>query len=111
MTNSLINNIMEGSKSEEPKVGMGATELCWTDRHAYTIVEIRSPKRIKVQQDRAIRTDNLGMSDAQQYRYERDPEAPIITLSLRKDGKWRQVGCDGNTFKIGYRSEYHDYSF
>jgi len=109
----MLNLIFENHyKSAEPQVGMGATELCYTDRHALTVVEVCSPKRIKVQYDRAIRADKNGMSDGQSYLYERDLEASVITLSLRKDGHWRKVGStSGHVFMLGARRAYHDYSF
>jgi hypothetical protein len=56
-----------------PEVGMGATEIMYSDRHAFTVVEVLGPKRIVVQRDRATRTDGLGMSDAQSYNFEADP--------------------------------------
>lgn len=93
-----------------PEVGMGATQLCWTDRHAYTVVEVKSPKRIVVQADKAIRVDSNGMSESQKYEFVPQPDAPKVTLTLRKNGQWKPVG-GGNTFAIGYRSEYHDFSF
>lgn len=110
MTNSLIQNHYA---SVVPEVGMGVTELCWSDRHAYTVVWMAGNKRIGVQRDRAIRIDTNGMSDAQRYRYERDEKAPVVVLSLRKDGHWRRVGesASSNVFMVGQREEYHDYSF
>jgi hypothetical protein len=94
-----------------PEIGMGATELMWSDRHAYTVVHVsQSGKRIIVQRDRAIRADSNGMSESQSYTFVPQPDAPCITLSLRKNGQWKAVG-GGSTFAIGYRSEYHDFSF
>jgi len=37
---NLVNRIMEDCKSVEPTVGMGCTEVCYSDRHAYTVIEI-----------------------------------------------------------------------
>lgn len=111
MEGSLINWMMGGLQHPVPEVGMGATELCWSDRHPYTIIEIsKSGKRMKVQADIAIRTDNNGMSESQEYEYKRDPEGAIRTLYLTKTGKWRELKgiC---FFSIGSRSEYYDFSF
>jgi hypothetical protein len=113
-THNIMSNIMDNSKQPQPEVGMGATELCYTDRHAYTIVEVCNPKTIVVQQDKSIRTDNNGMSDSQSYRYEADPQGNKHALTLRKNGRWVKRGesmRDGRTFVIGLRSEYYDYSF
>lgn len=106
---SLVNMMSVGGGQEtKPEVGMGATELCWSDRHAYTVIEVStSGKTIKVQADRAIRVDNNGMSESQEYKFERDPNGAVYTLRRTKKG-WSSKGI---RFALGYRSEYHDFSF
>ena len=96
-----------------PTVGMGATHLMWSDRQAYTIVEILSPKKIVVQRDTVKRADQNGMSDAQSYEYTPNPEGYTRTITLRKNGKWIGEGetLKGTPFALGYRREYHDFSF
>lgn len=93
------------------EVGDGMTEIMWSDRHAYTVVGVNaSGKTLTVQPDRAIRTDDNGMSDDQRYRYEADPDAPTTTVrwTVRKGvGAFR---AGGRTFALG-RHAYHDYSF
>lgn len=109
-----MNQIIENNyKSAPPQVGMGATELWYSDRYAYTVIQVVSSRKIVVQRDRAVRTDNNGMSDAQSYRYEADPNGKTHTLTLRKDGHWRRLGDgkNGNVFMIGGRDEHHDYSY
>jgi hypothetical protein len=112
-TNNLFSNIMANSEQPQPEVGMGATKLCYTDRHAYTIVEVLNKKTIVVQQDKAVRIDNNGMSDSQSYRYDPNPEASREIITLRKNGRWVKRGdsMDGQVFAIGIRQEYHDFSF
>lgn len=112
-TGSLVNSIYEGVKPVKPEIGMGATFVMWSDRHAYTIVGVSpSGKTIKLQRDNAIRTDKNGMGDAQEYRYEPDTKAYIETATLRKDGKYRMSGyTTGGTVLINVRDEYYDYSF
>jgi len=110
-TASLINSIQRDSNQSTPKVGMGATRLMWTDRHAYTVIEVsKNGKRCTVQQDSALRVDRRGMTDWQDWSYTPNPEGRIETVSLRKDGKWRKVG-DTDLYAIGWRDEHHDYSF
>lgn len=109
-----MNNIIENNyASAKPEVGMGVTELCYSDRHPYTIIEIINAKKVVVQGDKAVRTDKNGMSDAQSYEYSANPEGRVLTLTLRTDGHWRAVGAGkgSNVFMIGRRSAYHDYSF
>jgi len=110
-TASIVNMVQRDSRQPTPEVGMGATRLMWTDRHAYTVIEVsRNGKRCVVQRDKATRTDSNGMSDCQTWAYEPDPNGYKATLSLRKDGRWRRVGgtC---LFAVGWRDEHFDYSF
>ena len=110
---NLLNGIMSNGQNLVPEVGMGATHLMWSDRQAYTIIEVKSPTRLVVQRDTATRTDNNGMSDSQGYEYTPNPDGVIRTITLRKNGRWYQVGdtIKGTPFAIGYRKEYYDYSF
>jgi hypothetical protein len=115
-TGSFFNHLYgDRTKGHAPEIGMGATILGWTDRSACTIIEVsKSGKLIRVQKDIATRTDGLGMTDAQQYTYEADPNGYTRTFTLRKNGAW--VG-KGETMKggtkclVGARMEYYDYSF
>lgn len=115
-TGSLINNQMQDSNVDVvPEIGMGVTELCWTDRVPYTVVAIHKYKNgniksVDVQEDKAFRTDNNDMSDAQSYRFESNPEGFVRTLKRYKDGRWRERP-DGNVFILGARSRYYDYAF
>jgi hypothetical protein len=113
MYGSLINNLYDNSKTTAPEVGMGATILMWSDRHAATITEITyfksgakkgQPRTITVQQDKATRTDNLGMSDAQSWEFKRDENGTTRTFTAKKDGSFKGL-------LIGHRSEYYDFSF
>jgi hypothetical protein len=110
---SLNNQLMSNSKSPEPTVGMGVTQLCWTDRHAWTVIEVKSARKLVIQADKATRTDKHGMSESQNYEFERDPNGSKCTITLRKDGRWRAAGesMAGAVYALGYRAEYHDYSF
>lgn len=113
-TGSLMNNLMANGNQPEPVAGMGATLLRWTDREAYTVVEVKSPTRIVVQADTATRTDAHGMSEMQAYDYAADPTAPREVFTLRKNGRWVRQGDDsksGNALALGYRRAYHDYTF
>lgn len=110
MQGNLWNRLMEGCETEEPYVGMGATELCYSDRHAYTVVAIKSKCRILVKRDNAIRVDDNGMSDCQKYRYEPNPDAYPVELIKTKKG-WKILGNKYSAFALGFRDEYYDYSF
>ena len=114
-TGSLMNHVMSSAQAPDPQVGMGATVLCWTDRHAGTIIEVTANAFV-VRRDKAIRTDPHGMSDSQDYRYEADPNGSLYMFKRVARGKakgaWRERGMkDGNGVLIGHRDAYHDYSF
>lgn len=117
MPGSLVNHILSNSTKgqPEPVVGMGATELQWTDRTPVTIIEVsKNGKTIKVQEDHAKRTDDNGMSESQTYSYSANPEGRIQTYTLRKNGAWVRKGepmKEGSKLRIGIREKYHDFSF
>ena len=91
------------------QVGDGVTICYYTDREAGTIIK-RTKNTITYQQDKAIRTDNNGMSDCQEYRYERDPNGKIEVYHWS-----HKYGCFRNSknhlYVINGRHEYFDYSF
>lgn len=122
---SLQNRIMESSKQPVPECGMGATLTSYTDRHACTVIGITQKHgrviQIEVQEDKAIRTDDNGMSDSQDYRYEPNPKGITHIFRLNKKGVWKQASFneqtkrwnvrDGYGLLLGVRRHYHDYSF
>lgn len=97
-------------------VGDGVTERYWTDREPYEVIEVKSESTIVVRELRARRTDDLGVSDTQDYEYYRNYSAPVKTLRKVKRGKyyvWIEWGHGrgGNTFHIGTARKYYDYCF
>ena len=103
----LQNRLMEASAQPEPKVGMGATVVMYSDRHAATIIKV-TPCTVTVQRDKAKRTDQNGMSESQSYAYEPDPKGDVTVFRKTKRG-WR--GPMNRGLVIGDRDEYYDYSF
>jgi len=110
-TGSGVNHIMSGHVGgPRPEVGMAATILGWTDRYAGTVVWVSaSGKTCRVQEDTAIRTDARGLSEWQDYTYERNPQGRVITFRLGKRG-WRTAGR-GAGLHLGERQSYRDPSF
>lgn len=82
---NLINRVMENTTSNKPTVGMGATILGYSDRHAATVVSVsKDGKSVDIQRDTATRTDKNGMSECQDYEYSPTPTPPSrATLSAR----------------------------
>lgn len=114
-TESMTNYLMSGTKGQPtPTVGMGITELMWSDRAAGTITRVSpSGKTLWYQLDKATRIDGNGMSEVQDYAYEPNPDAPVKTARLTKRG-WKTVcsgAASGTRIAIGYRATYYDFSF
>ena len=88
-------------------------ELCYSDRHAYQVIRMETEKRMVVRKMTAKRV-NVGeywMSDAQDYEFTENQDAPEITLRLHKDGFWYATN-NCNPFRITSEPhEYFDYSF
>lgn len=119
LTNHLYGRAVIGQP--EPVVGMGATLLYWTDRHAATIVQVSLDKKtVFLQEDTATRIDKNGTSESQDYSFEPNKNAPWKGFRMFKNG-WREVTkndktgrwikCGGAGLRIGDRAHYNDYSF
>lgn len=122
---NLHNRIMESSRQPAPEIGMGATIIMYSDRHAGTVVlatPVKGREFVTVQADKAIRTDDFGMSDTQSYRYERDPHGRGWNFRKDKTGRWTEVVRNLKTKRwnqveggagllLGERDTYHDYGF
>lgn len=71
-TTSSVTNWLMGNNNTLPEVGKGATLLFHTDRYAYEVMEVsKDGKRVLIQEYDAERIDNNGMSESQQYKYEK----------------------------------------
>ena len=51
---SIENAIANQTRSKVPEVGMGVTQLLYSDRHPYTVVGIISPRRNKFGRWKAV---------------------------------------------------------
>lgn len=108
---SLNNRMMEDAKPPVPEVGMGVTILMYTDRVAATITWVsKSGKTITIQRDNEIRTDSNGQSESQEYTYTPNPNGQLTTVSLRKDGRWKEAKST-TVVRLGVRDSYYDYGF
>lgn len=96
-----------------PEVGMGATKIVggYADRYAYTIVEILSPTKIKVQRDKSVCLSETGKGWA---HYE-DKSAKKFVVTLRRNGTWVQkghsIGGGCGEYLIGHRVTYLNPSY
>ena len=84
---TLTNLIYAENKASKPKIGDGATLILWSDRQAYTVLEVKK-SYVVVSRDS-------------------QPPAPRKAY-LRKDGNYY---LGGHLLKIGFRDEYYDPHF
>lgn len=111
---SVQNRIAAECEMPKPEIGMGVTELMWSDRYPYEVIEVISEKKIRIRELGYERTDKNGISECQDYRYFSKPDGEVKTLVLR-NGKWRdlvdtrKLGC--SQWLIGRASMYRDPSF
>lgn len=112
-TKEVRNILPEFDQDEElnikclPTIGMGATEMMYSDRRPFTVIGM-TEKTVTVQADKATRIDKNGMSECQEYEYSPDPTGEIVVLHATKKRGW----CNKNRrFTLGFRRKYFDYSF
>ena len=121
-TSSLVNHLYSRMTigEPEPTVGMGVTMLSWSDRNAGTIVEVNMKKRyIAVVEDNAVRIDDNGMSESQEYEFTPNPDGYIVYYRKNKKGEWRKCYFNENKrlvfstggLVIGRREKYYDFTF
>jgi hypothetical protein len=123
-TGSLINHVLSCSKPKDPELGMGCTILSWSDRNPATIIDIFTKGKytyLTVQDDYAVRKDDLGMSDSQEWTITQNSDGFTRTFR-RKDGETQFKGCKQNPLSgrwvngqgvliVGQREKYYDFSF
>jgi hypothetical protein len=110
LAGSLFNRLQEHSAYQKPEVGMGATQLMYTDRLPFTITRVSdSGKTFWAKEDVATRTDSNGISECQSWEFTPDPNAPEVEVRWTGKG-WKRKG-HSSFFAIGKRERYHDFSF
>lgn len=90
LNNRIDENRYFGNTYGKIAPGTPCTVYLYTDRHAYEVIEVKSQTNLIIRRLKAVRTDNFGMSDAQNYRYESNPTAKAEEIKLTKNG-WRYV--------------------
>lgn len=118
-TGSFFNHMMSGAKAL-PDTEKGATILHWTDREAYFVISVsEDKKRCTIERPKVIRTDKLGMSDQQDYEYQKSENPIRHDLVFRYGGWWidnKEKGAYGSRYEkvniaFGFMREYYDFSF
>lgn len=95
-----------------PEVGMGATEILWSDRRAKTVVEVINPNKIIVRENEVVCKDYYAGA----YEILDELSAmPSEIFTRRKSGRWVELGQPdkyGSVYLvIGSRYHYIDPSF
>lgn len=123
-TGSLVNHLLSRAVIGQPTptVGMGATILSWTDRHAATIRDVWTVGKwtyVSVVQDIAKVVSGSTHNGTAQYEYSPGHGATMTWRS--SGGAWEGVIWNSSTkrwnkstgqgLRIGERSEYRDPSF
>lgn len=123
-----INDILSRSTRNEPEptVGMGATIILYSDRHAATITMVEREKngtmRVVVQCDKATVIAGSSQDGSAEYAYEPNPRGIIEVFQRRPaDARWSPVRFNETTrrwnklgshrLRLGEREEYRDPSF
>lgn len=95
-----------------PFVGMPATIAVGSDRYPATVVEVKTPRKIVIQEDVTIDRASNTFTEDQKYTYFENPLAEKKVYSLRKDGCWMESGTqNGRVLFLGSRTKYRDPSF
>ena len=84
---SFSNQLLATVTLRKPQTGEGATLILWSDRHAYTINEVKKSYIV-------VNRDSQPVNYKKAY--------------LRKDGNYY---LGGHLLKIGFREEYRDPHF
>lgn len=95
-----------------PEVGMGATEILWSDRRAKTVVEVLTPNKV------VVRENETRCIDYYNGEYEVLDELNNMSpdvFTRRKSGRWVMLGQPdkyGSVYLVlGYRNHYIDPNF
>lgn len=111
MYGSLINRLMESSQPIKPVVGMGCTELMWSDREPYEVIAVDDDRHCIARRMRAIHKGGAYEND---WDLESDENGSVVNLFLTNKGVWverykdRSYGCK---FRMGVAEKYFDYEF
>lgn len=104
----IYNHVTVAESFAKPEVGMGATLLLYTDRHAYTIVRVSdSGKTFWMTRDKTTLKEGCSpWSGNEDYDYESTTGEGVAVRWTPKG--WKN---SGNKVLVGVRDEHYDPSF
>lgn len=117
---SLINQLIDQDyRDGNITEGVGVTELCWSDRHAYFVKEVKKNKKGEI---RALVLEGAWLKAIPgsfgYYEVSREQKEGYfkdhceITIYKNRKGYFTSDGTvNGTTFRIGKADEYYDPTF
>jgi hypothetical protein len=75
-----------------PEVGMGATEIIGSDQDPYTIIEVKSPSTIIIQEDTWRVVSGSEGDGSATYEYTPNPRGRTYVVTRRRGGRWKIAG-------------------
>ena len=96
------------------EIGEGVTMGIGSDAYPYTVIEVVDSKTIRVQADLSKPLPDSEYFGHQKYSYERNERGKIVTLTLRKNGRWVRKGESMKSpyrWVVGNRRYYRDPHF
>lgn len=107
----MTNLILGRAVTAAPAIGDGATELMFTDRHPYTVVDLVYHKNGKLKAV-VLRADKVTKwkpwPDGHADTIDPDPDGYLIHVLPTKDNRWKR---GGTYFLMGHRDAYRDPHF
>lgn len=111
---SVQNRIEERMASPEPVVGMGATEMMYTDCRPYEIIAVKDARHCTaraMEHRRPAGYDGDGYGD-NTWECISNPCGRVVNLFKTKQGRWVErmpSGSYGSTFRLGEARYYYCY--
>lgn len=112
---SLQNRLIERQRGMKPQIGMGVTQILWSDRYPFEVVAIKDTRHITVREMNAKLISGSWMDECQEYEYESNENGRTFDLFLTNKGRWvARIGreyIDGYTWYVGNAEMYRDPHF
>ena len=100
---------------DKPRVGDLASFGYGGDSYPYTVIAVSpSGHKVTLQERKARRVDNNGLSEDQRYITVENPKGGIMEFTRRKDGRYRPAGANFRncpSVRFGQAIKYLDPSF
>lgn len=125
-TASVINHLYARAVigQPEPKAGMGATILMWTDRHAATVFRVFKAGAaviVETRDDKEVVISGSSHDGSAEWGYKTNVRGSVRHFRRASNGTWqsvrkneetgRWIKTNGNGLRLGERDAYRDPSF